>query len=144
MNGSGKAPQPSFAGGGRLVSLLAGLVVLTVVTAGCGNGSAELPTRAPGGGAPAEVVNGKELAGQSCSACHGNDFKGVSGLGTSFHDNSFIQGIADDELVAFIKEGRANDAPDNESGIAMPPYGGNTNLTDDDLSDIVAFLRTLQ
>ena len=75
MNGSGKAPQPSFAGGGRLVSLLAGLVVLAFVAAGCGNGSAELPTRAPGGGAPAEVVNGEELAGQSCSACHG-DFSG--------------------------------------------------------------------
>jgi mono/diheme cytochrome c family protein len=126
------------------VSLLFSLVVLGFVAAGCGGGSAELPTRAPGEDTPPEVVNGKELASQSCSACHGDDFRGVSGLGTSFYDNSFIRDSSDDELVAFIKEGRANDAPDNESGIAMPPYGGNTRLTDDDLYDIVAFLRTLQ
>jgi len=68
----------------------------------------------------------------------------VPGFGASFYGNTFIQNHTDDELVEFIKEGRANDAPDNESGIAMPPYGGNTRLTDEDLSDIVAFLRTLQ
>jgi mono/diheme cytochrome c family protein len=113
------------------VSVLVGLVVLAAVAVGCDSGS-DLPTRAPGGGAPPAVAHGEELASQSCSACHGQGFRGVSGLGVSFYDNAFIQ------------DGRTNDAPDNESGIAMPPYGGNTRLTDDDLADIVAFLRTLQ
>jgi mono/diheme cytochrome c family protein len=127
-----------------VVVLLFGLAVLILVATGCGTGSAELPTRAPAESAPPEVVRGEELADQSCSACHGGDFRGVSGLGSSLVDNTFIQAHTDDELVAFIKEGRARDAPDNESGIAMPPYGGNTQLTDEELSDIVAFLRTLQ
>ena len=128
----------------RLASLILGLVVLTLATVGCDGGSAELPTRAPGGGAPSEVARGEELAGQSCSACHGQDFQGVGGLGTSFYDNMFIQGQTNDEIVVFIKEGRPNDAPDNTTGVAMPPYGGNTRLTDEDLADIAAFLRSLQ
>lgn len=144
MTGTEAIAQRRRANPARRASLVLGLVVLVVVAVGCDAGSAELPTRAPGGGAPSEVVRGEELTSQSCSACHGEDFRGVSGLGTSFHDNTFIQDQTDDELVAFIKEGRANDAPDNESGIAMPPYGGNTRLTDEDLADIVAFLRTLQ
>jgi mono/diheme cytochrome c family protein len=143
MTAAEASTQRSRSAGRRLASLLLGLVALALVLVGC-DGGAEPPPRAPGGGAPSEVAHGEELASQSCSACHGQDFKGVAGLGTSFHDNTFIQGLADDELVVFIKEGRANDAPDNESGIAMPPYGGNTRLTDDDVADIVAFLRTLQ
>ena len=52
--------------------------------------------------------------------------------------------LIDGTEVDFIKEGRARDAQDNETGIAMPPYGGNPRLTDEDLADIVLFLRTLQ
>lgn len=144
MTGTDAATHRFCIGGARLVSLLVGLAVLALAVGGCGGGSAELPTRAPVEGASPEVVHGEELASQSCSACHGQDFKGVPGLGASFDDSTFIQNHTEDELVEFIKEGRANDAPDNGSGIAMPPYGGNTRLTDEDLSDIVAFLRTLQ
>ena len=144
MTGTDAATHRFCIGGARLASLLVGLALLALAAGGCGGGSAELPTRAPVDGASPEVVHGEELVSQSCAACHGQDFKGVPGLGASFHGSTFIQNHTDDELVEFIKEGRANDAPDNESGIAMPPYGGNTRLTDEDLSDIVAFLRTLQ
>lgn len=144
MTGIEAATQRRGAKPARPASLLFGLVVLAVVAVGCDGGSAELPTRAPGGEAPSGVARGEELASQSCSACHGQDFRGVSGLGVSFYDNTYIQDHTDDEVVVFIKQGRASDAPDNQSGIAMPPYGGNTRLTDDEVADIVAFLRTLQ
>ena len=143
MTGTEANTRRSRSMGGRLASLLLGLVVLALVAVGC-DGGAEPPSRAPGGDTPTEVAHGEELASQSCSGCHGQDFTGTPGLGASFNDNTFIQDHTDDELVVFIKEGRANDASDNETGIAMPPYGGNTRLTDDDLSDIVSFLRTLQ
>jgi mono/diheme cytochrome c family protein len=126
----------------RPASLLLGLVVLAFALAGCGGGSSGPPRVGPN--ASPEVVLGQELVDQSCTACHGKDYTGVSGLGTSFVDNAYIQGHTDAELAAFIKEGRLNDAPDNISGIAMPPYGGNPRLTDDDLAAIAAFLRTLQ
>ncbi len=39
--------------------------------------------------------------------------------------------------------GRTPGDPDNESGMPMPPRGGDPRLTDDDLAAIVVFLRTL-
>jgi mono/diheme cytochrome c family protein len=120
------------------------LVVAAIIVSACGG--AESPPRTPNDADPvsAEAVAGKELAGQFCSACHGQDFEGVGGLGPSFHDDAFIRDHTEAELVAFIKEGRASDAPDNESGVAMPAYGGNPRLTDEQLGDIVAFLKSLQ
>jgi disulfide bond formation protein DsbB len=46
--------------------------------------------------------------------------------------------------VAFIKVGRGVDDPANTTGVAMLPKGGNPGLSDQDLYDIVAYLRTLQ
>lgn len=48
------------------------------------------------------------------------------------------------ELVEFIKVGRSASAPSNTTGIAMPPKGGNLALSDQDLFNIVAYLRALQ
>jgi hypothetical protein len=50
----------------------------------------------------------------------------------------------DEELVEFIKLGRQPDHPDNTTGVAMPPKGGNPAISDADLYDIVAWIRTLQ
>ncbi len=122
-------------------ALILGGVVIALVAAACGGGSTS--ETVPESSDPA-VNHGKQLVVESCAACHGTDFNGVSGLGPSFFDSEFIQSESDADLVEFIKEGRANNDPDNETGVAMPRYGGNPRLTDDDLHDIVAFLRTLQ
>ena len=118
--------------------------VAAIVASGCGG--SESPPRTPDAGSElsTQAAAGKELAGQFCSACHGQDFEGVGGLGPSFYDDSFIRDHTEAELVAFIKEGRPADAPDNESGVAMPAYGGNPRLTDEQLGDIVVFLKSLQ
>ena len=58
--------------------------------------------------------------------------------------SEFITSQSDAELVAFIKAGRLPADPLNTTGIAMPPSGGNPSLTDDDLANIVAYIRTLQ
>ena len=142
MTGSERTPTRRTFKAWRPASLLVGLAVLAFALAGCGGGSGAPPRVGPN--ASPEVVLGQELVDQSCTACHGKDYTGVSGLGTSFVDNAYIQDHTDAEVVAFIKEGRLNDAPDNVTGIAMPPYGGNPRLTDDDLAAIAAFLRTLQ
>ncbi len=121
------------------VLLFAAAIVL--IAAGCGSDSVDVTTTAVAG---TPVAHGQQLAGQSCSSCHGQNYEGAKSLGPALTDNHFIQDHTDDELIEFIKEGRARDAQDNETGIAMPPYGGNPRLTDDDLADIVLFLRTLQ
>ncbi len=125
----------------RLLSPLALLIAMALVAAGCGGDSTGVTTTAVAGTAIAE---GQQLAGESCSSCHGQNFEGVKSLGPALTDNDFIRDHTDGGLIDFIKEGRPKDAPDSETGLAMPPYGGNPRLTDDDLADIVLFLRTMQ
>jgi len=80
----------------------------------------------------------------ACSGCHGADGQGVNGVGVALTANTFIQTHSDQALVDFIEQGRAAGAPDNRSGVIMPPKGGNSSLTEQNLYDIVAFLRTLE
>ncbi len=97
--------------------------------------------------APAgDAVHGEQLFMASCVACHGADAKGVAGLGKSLHagDSDFVRQSGDTELVEFIKVGRQPGEPLNTTGVAMPPKGGNPAISDADLYDIVAWIRTLE
>ena len=129
------------AGTARALWVLALTVAMVLVAAGCGDDSVDVTTTAAAG---TPVARGQQLAGESCSSCHGQSFEGVKSLGPALTDNGFIRDHTGGELIDFIKEGRSKDAPDNETDLAMPPYGGNPRLTDDDLADIVLFLRTMQ
>lgn len=100
----------------------------------------------PGTGAPDDggsVENGQALFTQTCAACHAPDASGVAGLGPSLINNEFTSGLSDEELVEFLKVGRPVDHPDNTTGVAMPARGGNPGLTDSDLADLAAYLRSL-
>jgi mono/diheme cytochrome c family protein len=140
MNRS-KQPDVGWVAAVRVLSVLVLAVAVALVAAGCGSDSV-IVTRNAAPGTP--TAHGQQLAGQSCSACHGQSFEGVKNLGPALADNSFIRDHTEDELIDFIKDGRTKDAQDNETGLAMPPYGGNPRLTDEDLADIVLFLRTMQ
>ena len=99
------------------------------------------PTEAQGASAkmvgtatPTPIPAGDPLAGEqifvsACAACHGQDMT----------QNEFIDARTDRELVEFIKTGGL---PDER--LVMPPRGGNPTLTDEDLVDIAAYLRSLQ
>ena len=87
---------------------------------------------------------GKELFSGTCMACHGPAGEGVPNLGKDMTTSEFIAGKTDSELVDFIKVGRDPSDPLNSTGVAMPPKGGNPALSDEDLLDIIAFIRTLQ
>ena len=90
------------------------------------------------------AANGEAIFGQTCTACHGQSAEGVPNLGPALVENAFVAGLSDDDLLAFLLAGRPADHPDNESGVTMPAKGGNVSLTDQDLRDIIAFLRELQ
>lgn len=130
--------------------LIGVLAVLTLVVAACGGSTGAddttaattAATEAPTGGG-GDAVNGQAVFTASCSACHGPNGEGVEGLGKPFVGSDFINGLSDEEVVAFIKVGRPTDDPANTTGIAMLPKGGNPALTDADLLDIVAWIRTL-
>lgn len=124
------------------------LLALLLVACGGGNngdsGAAEEPAEeavaAPAGDATAG--EGKFVA--TCSACHGSDAKGLPNLGKDMTISEFIKGSTDAELLAFIKVGRSVSDPANTTGVDMPPKGGNPALSDQDLADIIAYIRTLE
>lgn len=89
------------------------------------------------------VENGKALYAKTCVACHGANGEGVTGLGKPFTTSEFVIGKTDAELADFMKVGRAVGDPLNTTGVAMPPKGGNPALSEQDLLDLVAFIRTL-
>ena len=134
--------------------IIALILLLTVGLAACGGGdeasSSDTAAQSQSGEeaeAQAEPSGdaeaGKEAFASTCSACHGPAGEGVPGLGKDMTSSEFIAEKSDAELVAFIKVGRDPSDPLNSTGVAMPPKGGNPALSDDDLQDIVAFIRTI-
>ena len=100
-----------------------------LTTAGAGVGSLMIVTLlAACGGEPVaedtgELDAGRALYVETCAVCHGPEAKGVQMLGKDLHANEFVAGLSDDELVAFLVEGRSASHPLNERGVAMPPRG---------------------
>ena len=142
-------------------ALLASLAVGIMLVVACGGGEGDsgavstpaladataIPTTAPPppdtGPDPALIAEGQANFG-SCSACHGQDARGVPGLGKDLVESAFIDSLTDAELVAFIKVGRGPSDEGNTTGLAMPPKGGNPSLSDDDLTAIVAYINSLK
>lgn len=131
-----------------LVVVVAGWAVFTSPDLSAGDtssdgGSAPPPVASGGGSGEGNAALGEAIYQATCSACHGADAAGIEGLGKPLAASPFIQSLSEEELVAFINEGRPADHPDNTTGVAMLPRGGNPSLTDQDIHDVVAYLRTL-
>ena len=141
----------------RLLLLMMFLIAAMIVSA-CGgddnSGSDPEPVEENENTAVDEPAEEPEMVGDSaagkasydsvCVACHGADATGVVNLGKDLTTSEFTQDMADADLVAFIKVGRSVSDPANTTGVDMPPKGGNPALSDQDLYDIVAYLRTLE
>ncbi len=91
-----------------------------------------------------DAAKGKDKFVGSCSACHGNQAKGLPGLGKDLTTSAFAKSLSDPELITFVIKGRPASDPTNTTKVDMPPKGGNPILGDQDIADIVAYLRLLQ
>lgn len=93
------------------------------------------PTPFPPGFTPTPeppALAGQRIFNSVCAVCHA--FDGTGDIGPALVDNSFIQSLNDEGLLAFIKAGR----PD----LGMPSWEG--KFTEEEFARIIAFLRTLQ
>jgi disulfide bond formation protein DsbB len=124
------------------------LPAAALLLAACGSADPPAPAATSTPVAPAapagDAARGAQTFAGTCSACHGPDATGIAGLGKDLTTSEFAMGLSDAELIEFLKVGRPSSDPLNTTGIDMPPKGGNPALTDQDLADIVAYLRTLE
>lgn len=133
-----------------LVLAMMAILAMSLALVACGGGGGSAPSAPPAAPAEptAEVHTGDAAAGKTlfdsvCIACHGPGGEGITGLGKPFTTSEFLLTVSDQELLDFIKTGRPSTDPANTTGVDMPPKGGNPALTDAQLMDIIAYVRTL-
>lgn len=139
-------------------ALLMSMLIFALALAACGGDEEPTPTptiaptataaavpatAAPEAVAVGDVALGQEVFSTTCAACHGPAGEGVQGLGKDMTHSEFIAGLSDAELLAFIKVGRRIDDPLNTTKVDMPPKGGNPALTDEQLINIIAYIRSI-
>jgi cytochrome c6 len=85
---------------------------------------------------PAHAQNGAAVYKAKCAMCHGADGKGDTAVGKSLKlrdlGSADVQKQTDAELIAITADGKGK----------MPAYKG--KLTDAQIKDVVAFIRTLK
>lgn len=90
------------------------------------------------------VKRGRTEYLKTCTACHGPGGEAKPKLGKDLRTSKFIAEKSDSQMAMFLKVGRNTWDPENTTNVAMPPKGGNPMITDQDLADIVQFIRFLQ
>jgi len=86
----------------------------------------------------ASTMSGKEVYQQTCIACHGVEGKGAFAGVPDFTDPKGRLSKSDEELLKNVMNGFQTPG----SPMAMPPRGGNGNLTDGDLRNVIKYLRS--
>lgn len=136
----------------KLTFLLMLMAFLALFLVACGGGddsgggseAADDQTEETAGIPTGDAAAGETKFQATCAACHGPDAKGLPNLGKDMTTSEFISSSSNAELLAFVKTGRPPGDPANTTGVDMPPKGGNPTLTDQDLADIIAYIRTLE
>jgi mono/diheme cytochrome c family protein len=125
-----------------LLLFVATLMSVLTLTA-CGGDKEDPPPAPVQAAAQGNPEQGKQIFASTCAACHGPNGEGVQGLGKNMQQSEFIASLSDEELLAFIKQGRPISDPKNTTGVDMPPKGGNPALSDEQLRDIIAYMRSI-
>ena len=115
-----------------------------IVLAGAFTACQKSEEGAANGGAPGDTTHGKMVFTTTCSTCHGVDGTGVKGLGKDLVHSEFVKKSSEADLVKMVNVGRPVNDPLNTTKIAMPPKGGNLALSDQDVRDAVAFVKTFK
>ena len=104
---------------------------------------AQVPDSLPAGVTAAMIQQGKTLFhGQGiCATCHGQDAKGLPGLGVNLTDKEWLHSDGSyDAIVKQIETGVP--AGQSKSGIVMPPKGG-SGITDAQVREVAAYVWSL-
>lgn len=88
-----------------------------------------------------KFVHGKDIYVQNCLPCHGGNGKGAfPGISDLTQVKVFKSSSTSNELlfqyIEPIKKGVKS-----SNGMYMPPKGGNPNLTDQDIKEVLQYMR---
>ena len=119
------------------------LLVAALALAACGGGGGASSNTQKPAATQGDAAKGKAVFEGTCVSCHGPAAKGLPGLGKDLTTSEFVSQQTDKQLVDFIKKGRPASDPANTNKVDMPPRGGNPALTDTDLANVVAFVRSI-
>jgi cbb3-type cytochrome c oxidase subunit III len=91
--------------------------------------------------AEGDAEHGQELFSAICSTCHGRKGDGylTGGSGTAIGMQGFLDKVSDGYIRETIAKGRSNT---RMLGFQGPE--GNANLTDQEVDDIIVYMRTLE
>lgn len=119
------------------------LATLVLVLSACAANSTS-SDRATGPTAPGDANAGAIVYTRGCSSCHGDELGGVDGLGKRLSPSDYVNNHTEAEVAALIIVGVPADDPLNMTGIDMTPRGGNPSLTDQDIANVAAYLKSEQ
>jgi mono/diheme cytochrome c family protein len=123
---------------GLAVPVLLGLTAISTLA-----DSSPSPSGSPSGttALPGDPGRGATLYGQNCATCHGANLEG--GIGAVLNPIDKLPGVPNsldpNFLIQIITNGRQPQAGDPKQ-IAMPPKGGNSGLTDQDVRDLASYI----
>lgn len=128
------------------------IISLALVLTACGGGGSDSPSgsdqssgsESQPAASAGDATAGEPLYQSTCAACHGPDAKGLPNLGKDLTTSEFALEKTDQELLEFVKVGRPIGDPLNTTNVDMPPKGGNPALSDQDIMNIIAYLRILE
>jgi len=86
----------------------------------------------------AYAQGGEAVYQQTCIACHGEEGKGVMPGVPDFTEKNSRLTRSDEALMKSMRDGMQSKG----SPMAMPAKGGNSNLTEDDLKNVLNYMRS--
>jgi len=84
-----------------------------------------------------DVGRGNQIYHETCVACHGADGKGAIPGAPNLTKSGGVLSLSEDVLEQRVENGFHSSG----SPMAMPPKGGNPDLTKDDIRDVLAYMR---
>lgn len=131
--------SPAFSVGVAVAAVVALFVLSGVMTAQRATAApapVSLPMPSEGIALRATREEALRIYNQSCIGCHG-----PANASMIWVRPEFLRERSDLELLAFMRAGRAANAPDNFSGQAMPTNGGRVGLTDAQILALIDLMR---
>jgi mono/diheme cytochrome c family protein len=90
------------------------------------------------GTAKANAAAGAQVFNQTCVACHGDDGKGIMPGMPDFTQAGGVLSLPTKTLEQRITDGYS----DGNAPMAMPPKGNNSSLSQADILNVIAYLRS--